>query len=118
MSPFVRNVLILASVALAIVLLNLEVALVTVGGLVRIAFVIAIAVVAYFMWRDMGRREIQLWSTRAQVVFYGAVALLVADIGWWMLTSPSGRNALVGLVVGAICIYVGVRTWRDQHTYG
>lgn len=118
MSPFVRNLLILAAISVAIVLLNLEIALVTVGGLLRIAFVIAIAVVAYFMWRDMGRREIQLWPGRAQFVFYAAIALLVVDIGWWMLTSPSGRNALVALFVGAVCIYVGVRTWRDQHTYG
>src|SRR5579884_3833631 len=115
MSPFLRNLLILAAVA--IVVLNLEVAVVTAGALLRLAFIIAIAVVAYFMWRDMGRREIQLWPARAQSVFYGAVALLVVDIGWWMLTGPSGRDALVGLVVGAICIYVGVRTWRDQRTY-
>ena len=57
MTPFVRNLLILAAVAVVIVLLNLEVAVVTVGLLLRIAFIIAIAVVAYFYWRDFANRR-------------------------------------------------------------
>ena len=113
-SPFVRNLLILAAIALAVVLLNLEVAVATVGGLLRIAFFIVIGVVAYFFWRDFGRREIETWSTRAAVVFYAAIALAVVDLGWWMLGHPSGRNAFVFFVVAAICIIVAVRTWRDQ----
>ena len=111
MTPFVRNLLILA---VAIVLLNLEVALFTVGLLLRIAFIIAIAVVAYFYWRDFGRREISTWSQRAAWVFYAAVALLVIDIGWWMLAGPAGRDLLVAILVAAACGYAGYRTWRDQ----
>ena len=57
-SPFVRNLLILAVIAAAVVVLNQEVAVSVVGALVRVAFFIAIAVVVYFFWRDFGRREI------------------------------------------------------------
>lgn len=114
MTPFVRNLLILAVVAAAIVLLNAETALATAGTLLRFAFVIAIAVVAYFFWRDTARREIELWPTRTQVVFYGAVGLLVVDIGWLLLGQPDGRDALAFVVVAGICVYVGIRTWLDQ----
>jgi hypothetical protein len=114
MTPFIRNLLILAGVAVVIVLLNLEVAVITAGLLLRIAFIIAIAVVAYFYWRDFGRREISTWPQRAAWVFYGAVALLVVDIGWWMLGGLAGRNLLVAILVAAACGYAGYRTWRDQ----
>jgi hypothetical protein len=114
MTPFIRNLLILAAVALAIVLLNLETAVITASLLLRIAFIIAIAVVAYFYWRDFGRREISTWPQRAAWVFYAAVALLVVDIGWWMLGGLAGRNLLIALLVAAACGYAGYRTWRDQ----
>jgi len=115
-NPFVRNLLILAAVALVVVVLNLEVALATVGAILRIAFLIAIAVVAYFLWRDFGRREIGLWPARAQWVFYSAVALFVVDAGWWLLSGPSGRDALAAILVAAACVYAGVRTWRERNT--
>ncbi|MDX6475055.1 MAG: hypothetical protein QOH95_566 [Gaiellaceae bacterium] len=114
MTPFVRNLLILAAVAAAIVLLNLQVALLTVGLLLRIAFIIAIALVAYFYWRDFGRREISMWPQRAAWVFYAAAGLLVVDIGWWMLSGLAGRDLLVAILVAAACAYAGYRTWRDQ----
>jgi hypothetical protein len=115
-NPFLRNLGILAVVALAIVLLNFEIALATVGVLIRLAFFIAIAVVAYFFWRDIGRREIDTWPTRAGQVLYAAVGLGVVDIGWWMFGHPSGPNALIFFVVAGICVYVAVRTWRDQRS--
>ncbi|HEV8463362.1 MAG TPA: hypothetical protein VGQ38_21925 [Gaiellaceae bacterium] len=116
-SPFWRNLGILALIALAIVLLNLEVALATVGTLLQIAFILAIAVVAYFFWRDFGRREIETWPTRAARVFYAACLLALVDLGWFMLSHPNGQNAFIFFVVAAICVYVAVRTWRDQRTY-
>jgi hypothetical protein len=116
-SPFVRNLGILALIALAIVLLNLEIALATVGTILSIVFFIAIAVVVYFLWRDFGRREIGTWPTRAQWVFYSAAGLLVVDLGWWFVRAPSGRDALAAIVVAAACAYAGVRTWLDQHRY-
>jgi hypothetical protein len=116
MSPFLRNLAILAGVALVIVLLNLEVALATVGTLLRLAFFIALAVVAYFFWRDFARREIETWSTRAAWVFYGAVGLVVVDAGCWLFGHPTGREALAFIAVAAICVYAAIRTWRDQRT--
>ncbi len=114
MTPFVRNLLILAAVAAAIVLLNAETALATAGTLLRLAFVIAIAVVGYFFWRDTARREIELWPARTQGVFYAAVGLFVVDVGWLLLGHPQGPDALVFFVVAAACVYVAVRTWLDQ----
>lgn len=116
MTPFVRNLAILAVIALAVVLLNQETALVTAATLLRFAFFIVIGVVAYFYWRDFGRREIETWPTRSSRVFYAAVALLVLDIGWYAAIGISGRDVLAFLAVGAICVYVGVKTWREQRS--
>jgi hypothetical protein len=116
MSPFLRNLTILAVLALAIVLLNQETALATASTLLRFAFFIVIGVVAYFFWRDIGRREIDTWPSRSARVFYAAVALLVVDIGWWVVVGVVGRDVLAALVVAAICLYVGVTTWRAQRS--
>jgi hypothetical protein len=113
MSPVVRNLLILAGIALVVVVLQAETAVATAGTLLRFAFFIAIAVVAYFFWRDFGRREIQTWSSRQQWVFYGAIALLVADLGWFFFAHLSGLDALAFFVVAAVSVYAGWRTWRD-----
>jgi hypothetical protein len=116
MTPFVRNLGILAVVALAIVLLNQETALVTAATLLRFAFFIVIGVVAYFYWRDFGRREIETWPTRSSRVFYAAVALLLVDFGWYAAIGINGRDILAFLVVAGICVYVGVKTWRAQRS--
>ena len=115
-NPFLRNLAILAIVAVVIVLLNFEVALATVGVLIRLAFFIVIGVVAYFFWRDIGRREIETWPTRSSRVFYAAVGLFVLDVGWWVVIGVTGRDVLAALVVGAICVYVGFTTWREQRS--
>ena len=116
-SPFLRNLAILAVIAAAIVVFNQETALVTFAVILRIAFILAIALVAYALWRDFGRREIATWPTRAAWVFYGGLVLLVVDVGWWMLSSLSGRDALAFFVVLAVSAYAMVRTWRDQQRY-
>jgi hypothetical protein len=113
MSPFVRNLLILAAIAALIVVLNQETALATAGTLLRFAFFIAIGVVAYFFWRDMGRHEIETWGGRQQAVFYGAVALFVVDLGWLLIGHLSGLDALAFFVVAGVCVYAAVRTWLD-----
>jgi hypothetical protein len=115
-SPFLRNMAILAAIAVLIVVLNQETALATAGTLLRFAFVIAIAVVAYFAWRDFGRREISTWPTRQATLFYCAIALLVVDVGWFMLVSLNGRDALAFIAVLAVSAYVAIRTWRDQRS--
>jgi hypothetical protein len=109
--------LIIAGIAVLVVILNLETALSTAALLVRIAFFLAIALVAYMFWRDFGRREIGLWDARQQWVFYGAVALLVVDLGWVFVAGISGLNALVFFVVAGVCVYAAVRTWREQRRY-
>jgi hypothetical protein len=117
-SPFVRNLAILALIAVGIVVLNQQTALATAGFLVSVAVFLALAVVAYMVWRDFVRRDAALWPARAQWVFYGSVGVLVADVVWWIVAGPTGRDALAAFVAGAACIYAGVRTWRDQHRYG
>ena len=115
--PFARGMLIIAAVAVVILVLNLQTSLTTAALLVRVAFFLAIALAAYMLWRDFGRREIGLWPGRAQWVFYGAVALLVVDLGWFFLTRISGPDALVFFVVAGACVYAALRTWREQRRY-
>ena len=116
MTPFVRNLAILAALAAVIVALNQETALVTAATLLRFAFFIVMGVVAYFFWRDFGRREIETWPSRAMWVFYAAVGLLVLDIGWYAAVGIVGRDILAFIVVAGICVYVAVRTWREQRS--
>jgi hypothetical protein len=117
MNPFLRNLAILAALAVVIVVLNQETALVTAATLLRFAFLIVLGVVAYFFWRDFARREIQTWPSHAATVFYAAVGLLVLDIGWYAAIGIKGRDILAFLVVAGICVYVGFRTWKRQTTY-
>ena len=116
--PFLRGMLIVAGVSLLIVVLNFETALSTAALLVRVAFFLAIAVVAYLYWRDFGRREIGVWQARQQWVFYSAVALFVVDLAWWFVGGLSGLDALVFFLVAAACVFAAVRTWREQRRYG
>jgi hypothetical protein len=110
---------VLAVVSAAIVGLDQETALSTASLLTGVAFYIAIAVAAYLLWRDFGRREISMWPVLQQRVFYAAVALFLVDFGWYFASRfhLSGRSLLVFFVVAAACIYVAVRTWRDQQRY-
>jgi hypothetical protein len=117
-NPFVRNLAILALISLGIMILNLETSLATASVILRIAFFIAIAFVAYMLWRDFGRREIELWPRRSQWVFYSAVGLLVLDLAWFFITPLGGLDALAFFLVAAACVYAGIRTWRDQHRFG
>jgi hypothetical protein len=121
-SPFARGMAIIAVVSLVIVVLNQETALITAGLLLSVAFYFAIALVAYMLWRDFGRREISTWPTRQQRVFYGAVALFVIDAGWYFterfVTPLGGPDLLAFFLVAAGCVYACVRTWRDQKRYG
>jgi len=116
MSAFWRNLAILAVVALLVVVFNQETALSTAALLLRFAFIVMLGVVAYFFWRDIGRREISTWPDRAARVFYAAAALFVVDLGWFMIVGLAGRDLLAFAVVAAVCIYVGFRTWRGQRS--
>lgn len=117
-SPFVRGLAIIAIIAGAIVALDQERALTTASTLIRFAFYLAIAFVGYMLWRDFGRREISMWSRRPQWVFYGAIALLLIDLGWYFATPLGGRDLLAFLLVAAAGVYAAIFTWREQHRYG
>jgi hypothetical protein len=119
MSPFVRNILIVAAVAALIVVLNQETALSTAGALVRVAFFIAIAVAVYFFWRDFGRREIGIWPAHAQVVFYGSAVVIVLDLAHYFWRSNlSGLDGLAFFLVLGLCGFAMWRVWQSQRTYG
>src|SRR4029078_8460835 len=98
-SPFVRNLGILAVIAGVIMVLNLQTSLITASLLLRVAFFIVVGLVAYMLWRDFDRRESDLWSRQKQIVLYGAVALLVVGLGWFFITPLSGLDALAFFLV-------------------
>jgi uncharacterized membrane protein YhhN len=116
MNPTLRGFLIVALIALAIVVLQLYQTLEALFLLARIAFLLAIAFFVYLVWREQ-RGSIELWPTRARVVFYGAALLIVADFGVWFLRGIEGRDAFAFVVVLVLCGYSMWRVWRDQHTF-
>ena len=119
MSPFVRNILIVAAVAALIVVLNQETALSTAGALVRVAFFVAIAVAVYFFWRDFGRREMGMWPARAQIVFYGSALVIVLDLAHYFWRSNlSGFDGVAFFLVLGLCGFAMWRVWQSQRTYG
>jgi amino acid transporter len=115
-NPTVRGLALVALVAFAIVLFSLEESLATVGGLMRIAFFLAIAFFLFLVWRER-RSDIESWSDRARWVFYGAVAIAVLDIGMLIGLSPSGLELIAFVVVLVACGWAIFRVWRDEHTY-
>ena len=116
MNPTLRGFAIIALIAVAIVLLRLEITLVALLIIARIAFFLAIAFFVYLMWRER-REEIGQWSVRARVVFYGAAVLLVADLGANWYGGAHGVQILAFIAVLVLCGFAMFRTWRDQHRY-
>ena len=117
MNPTLRGLLIVALIAVVVMVLNLYVTLASLYVIASIAFFLAIAYFIYLMWRDR-REEISVWPTRARVAFYGGALTIVAAIGAYFLTHPSGLDAMALLLVLIICGFAMFRAWRDQHTYG
>jgi cytochrome c oxidase assembly factor CtaG len=117
MNPSVRGFLLIGLVALTIVVLNLYTALASLQAIVRIAFFLAIAFFLYLLWRER-REEISAWPGRARFAFFGAVLLIVADIGAYIVVGAGGFAALAFVAVLAIGGYAAFRVWRDQRTYG
>jgi len=117
MNPTLRGFLIILAIVALVVVLQLEATLAALLILARVAFVLAIAFFVFLMWRER-REEISTWPLRSRVVFYGAAALAVADLGvdWY-----GGAHGLQILAFIGVLVLAGVamwRTWRDQHTYG
>jgi hypothetical protein len=112
----VRGFVILALIAGVITAAQLEATLSVVGGLVRIAFFLAIALFLFMVWRDR-RGDLEAWSDRNRRVFYGAIALAVVDIGAVIGMPPTGLDAVAFFLVLGGCAYAVFRVWRSEHTY-
>ena len=111
-----RGFAILALISIGIVVLRLQTTLNALYVLARIAFLIAIAFFLFLLWREH-RSEIGIWPARARGVFYGAAALIVADIAAISFIKESGLDAVAFILVLAAAGFAMWRTWRDQHSY-
>ena len=90
--------------------------LATVGGLLRIAFFLAVAFFLFLVWRER-RSDIEKWADRPKRVFYAAIVLAVLDIGMLLGLRPGGPESVVAVFVLVACAYAGWRVWRDEHRY-
>ena len=114
--PLARGLGIVAVIAVVVVVLSLEPVVATVGGLVRIAFFLAIAFFLFLLWRER-RSDIETWSDLSSRTFYGAIALAVLTIGALLGLGPTGADAVAFFVVLACCAWAIVRVWRREHRY-
>jgi small-conductance mechanosensitive channel len=114
--PTRRGFLVIGLLALVVVALNQYTALLAIAMLLRIAFFLAVAFFVYLMWRER-RGEIESWSTRERVVFYGSALLIVAAIGLYFRHGLPGYAQLgfLGILAGAG--YAMFRVWRGRHSY-
>jgi small-conductance mechanosensitive channel len=114
--PTLRGFLIIGVIALAVVALNQYAALTAIAMLMRIAFFLAVAFFIYLVWRER-RGEIESWSTRERVVFYGSALLVVAATGLYFWHGFPRYEQLGFLGVAAGCGYAMFRVWRGRHSY-
>jgi small-conductance mechanosensitive channel len=115
--PLARGLGIVALIALVVVVLSLEPVLAAIGGILRIAFFLAIAFFLFLVWREK-RGDLEAWSDWNRKLFYAAIALAVVDIGLAIgFGFPSGVGAFAFVVVLGACAYVLVRVWRLEHRY-
>ena len=112
----VRGFAIIALIALVVVVLSLEPVLAAIGGLLGIAFFLAVAFFLFLIWRER-RGDLEAWSDRSRRVFYAAIVLAVVDIGAEIGLRPTGADAIAFFVVLGCCAWAIVRTWRAEHTY-
>ena len=113
----VRGLAIVALIALVVVVLSLEPVLATAGGLLRIAFFLAVAFFLFLVWRER-RGDLEAWSEHNRRVFYGAIGLAVVDVGAAIGLRPSGLDALAFFLVLTGCVWAVVRVWRAEHRLG
>jgi predicted MFS family arabinose efflux permease len=115
--PLARGLGIVAVIAVVVVVLSLEPVVATVGGILRIAFFLAVALFLFMVWRER-RGDLEAWSDWNRKLFYGAVALGVVAIGLMIgYGLPESRDAFALVVVIGLCVYVIVRVWRIEHRY-
>lgn len=116
LNPSLRGIAILLLISGVITAASGESALFALFVLLRIAFLIALLWLGYTLWRNH-RSEINAWPLRARAVFYGAAAVLVANLLVFFFLHVSGADALAFFLVLGGCGYALWRVWRDQHTY-
>jgi len=115
--PLARGLGILAIVAVVVVVLSLEPVVATVGGIVRIAFFLAIAFFLFLLWRER-RGDLEAWSDWNRKLFYASIVLAVVAIGVAIgYGTPGTRDAFALVMVLIACGYVLVRVWRAEHRY-
>lgn len=116
-NPMMRGFLIIALIALVVVALKLQATLTALFLIARIAFFLAVAFFVYLMWRER-RSDIEMWSGRSRVVFYGSALLVVADVAASIVFGlASGLDTLAFILVLGLCGLSMFRVWRDEHTY-
>jgi hypothetical protein len=116
LNPSLRGIAILLLISGVITAASGESALFALFVLLRIAFLIALLWLGYTLWRNH-RTEINAWPLRSRAVFYGAAAVLVANLLVFFFLHVSGADALAFFLVLGGCGYALWRVWRDQHTY-
>lgn len=115
--PLARGLGIVALIAAVVVVLSLEPVLAAIGGILQIAFFLAIAFFLFLVWREK-RGDLEAWSEWNRRLFYAAIVLAVVDVGLAIgLGFPAGVGAFAFLVVLLACAYVLVRVWRLEHRY-
>jgi len=115
--PLARGLGIVAVIALVVVVLSLEPVVATVGGILQIAFFLAIALFLFLVWRER-RSDLEAWTDWSRKLFYAAVVLAVVAIGLMIgYGLPASRDAFALVVVIGACVYVIVRIWRMEHRY-
>jgi peptidoglycan/LPS O-acetylase OafA/YrhL len=115
--PLARSLGIVALIALVVVVLSLEAVVATVGGILQIAFFLAIALFLFLVWRER-RGDLEAWSEWNRGLVYAAVVLAVVAIGLTIgYGLPGNRDAFALVVVIGACAYVIVRVWRIEHRY-
>jgi purine-cytosine permease-like protein len=114
---FARALGIIAVITVIVVVLSLEPVLAAIGGILQIAFFLAIAVFLFLVWRER-RGDLEAWSDWNRKLFYAAIVLAVIAIGLAIgFGLPESRDALALVLVLAACAYVVVRVWRIEHRY-